>query len=564
MRVTPSADGVTVIDACAAVTALDDETACVAETGCTYTDAVSVAVAVYSCTCVSGREGDAYEVDTNECHGTPCGNGGTCTDSNVDASIALTSYLCACAAGWEGLQCLTDSDECAINLCENGATCSESSTQDTVPQGYYWCTCVAGWSGENCATDVDECASDPCLNGATCIESGSDVGTLVTQPVVGTCKYTRCGSSELDSCRESFHCASPADRHEVTCCTDDDSSTNAGFAQRYPGTCSDIWGAREDTGAEDGTGDYTCQSNLNWAEAGAFCGLIGGRLCTTDELDRDCSRGGGCDLDTELVWTSTDGGGVPVDQFSCNCADGWGNGICAEGSFSVDRDPVTQADGYGDEQICSVEGRDHGICSVSLTIPEPEPEPEPAPSGRRILDDEQSTEPVEAAVLAAPAAPAVNESDQVTEDQPTQHRPERYHASQCAYNKTCGHLDHTESMLTEYVISTNTAVPAPEPITPHGHRRRLESDNFGGKASAGTSSSSRPTSTMLTTSLSSATTCGSTRRLAEFKSSSLSTTETSVCSTSSELISSSSLAAGCHQRSQSGGCCPHLDCVCAI
>lgn len=56
--------------------------------------------------------------------------------------------------------------------------------------------------------------------------------------------------------------------------------------------------------------DYGCQHGKTWAEANDFCtvtlaNLNGNpRLCTVDEAQRGCMTGSGCNLDTELVWTS--------------------------------------------------------------------------------------------------------------------------------------------------------------------------------------------------------------------------------------------------------------------
>lgn len=53
-----------------------------------------------------------------------------------------------------------------------------------------------------------------------------------------------------------------------------------------------------------------CQLGKTWAEANEFCtvtlaNLNGNpRLCTVDEAQRGCMTGSGCNLDTELVWTS--------------------------------------------------------------------------------------------------------------------------------------------------------------------------------------------------------------------------------------------------------------------
>ena len=72
--------------------------------------------------------------------------------------------------------------------------------------------------------------------------------------------------------------------HEVSCCADE---ALDGYEQNFVETCPDVWGARN-------PGDTECQHALNYTEAVAFCNQTGGRLCTAQELENDCTRQTGC------------------------------------------------------------------------------------------------------------------------------------------------------------------------------------------------------------------------------------------------------------------------------
>merc|ERR1719383_626635 len=66
----------------------------------------------------------------------PCMNGGTCTDQDVD-------YSCDCQNGWTGKYCDNDIDECSSSPCQNGGTCKNQV-------GDYSCDCQNGWTGKDC------------------------------------------------------------------------------------------------------------------------------------------------------------------------------------------------------------------------------------------------------------------------------------------------------------------------------------------------------------------------------------------------------------------------------
>ena len=84
-----------------------------------------------------------------------------------------------------------------------------------------------------------------------------------------------CGSSS--ECSEPTQEAALYETHELRCCSDEVGPLE-GWKQRSncPHTISKINGA--------------CQHGVNYEEAIGLCDSIGGRLCTADELLRDCTK----------------------------------------------------------------------------------------------------------------------------------------------------------------------------------------------------------------------------------------------------------------------------------
>jgi hypothetical protein len=53
------------------------------------------------------------------------------------------------------------------------------------------------------------------------------------------------------------------------------------------------------------TGGNGCLSNQRWMGAAAVCAADGARLCTAAEIMKGCTRGTGCQHDTDLIWSDT-------------------------------------------------------------------------------------------------------------------------------------------------------------------------------------------------------------------------------------------------------------------
>jgi len=80
---------------------------------------------------------------------------------------------------------------------------------------------------------------------------------------------------------------------EVRCCSD----IYLGTAWKKRGSCS-VWGATKNL--NDG-----CSGKISFYEAKDYCESAGGRLCTSEELVNDCTRGTGCNYDSAMIWSSS-------------------------------------------------------------------------------------------------------------------------------------------------------------------------------------------------------------------------------------------------------------------
>merc|ERR1712241_96954 len=78
--------------------------------------------------------------------------------------------------------------------------------------------------------------------------------------------------------------------HEVWCCSD---IYVEGYQQKNCG----IWSTSKLLGQ--------CYNVKTWPMAECVCRKYGGRLCTKDELERDCAKRTGCNHDVNVVWSST-------------------------------------------------------------------------------------------------------------------------------------------------------------------------------------------------------------------------------------------------------------------
>ena len=72
------------------------------------------------------------------CRGSPCLNGGTCTETG-------SSFVCQCSEGYTGPLCGSLGDPCDASTCSEGSTCQPSTDGLT-----FTCLCPLGRGGDNC------------------------------------------------------------------------------------------------------------------------------------------------------------------------------------------------------------------------------------------------------------------------------------------------------------------------------------------------------------------------------------------------------------------------------
>jgi len=114
----------------------------------------------------------------------------------------------------------------------------------------------------------------------------------------GTVELKQChdvAGGNGNAAKEFERCAAHSEVHEVRCCS---TKSIAGWAKRR---CSgkDLWTE------SDGKNFGACQHAKTYEDAKNFCGALGARLCTRLELTARCTRGTGCNHDSDLIWAST-------------------------------------------------------------------------------------------------------------------------------------------------------------------------------------------------------------------------------------------------------------------
>lgn len=92
--------------------------------------------------------------------------------------------------------------------------------------------------------------------------------------------------------------APPTDTYFAACCADQELK---GWRKRCDDK-SDVW-------TRSAFPDVGCYTSPTYNQAVHFCNYFGGRLCTYEELMSDCAKNSGngvCNIDDNLVWSSTD------------------------------------------------------------------------------------------------------------------------------------------------------------------------------------------------------------------------------------------------------------------
>ncbi len=335
-------DGVSCVLANACTANIDD---CVAVATCNAMGAAS-----WTCTCPSGYSGNGRSppggtgcTDLDECTlGTPCGVGGTCTNTPG-------AWSCSCFAGYIATAgTCADVDECGL-----GTPCGLGSCTNT--SGSYTCSCPAGYtfSGGTC-TDVNECATP-----ATC---GADVGA-------GTCSNVPGGYS--CACNSGFQDSGSG--LSATCVDIDECpafACGAGTCVNSPGSfrCDCFAGYRA-AGAESACVEVDeCAEGMPCGGGGTCTNIVASYLCDCFEGSR--LESGTCvDVDECAdpgVCGASSGNGRCVNTpgiYNCECNSGYELVGGARDATCVDIDECARdTDGCDSHARC-----DNGIGTVTCT-----------------------------------------------------------------------------------------------------------------------------------------------------------------------------------------------------
>jgi hypothetical protein len=182
----------------------------------------------------------------------------------------------------EAVECITGDESTGAAFCYDVNDCAREPTGP--PTG------PCGWNGEVC-TDVSQ--TEATLDYLCDCKSGFE---FLTPPA--TCHMISPGGN---SATVSV-CAPDEEEHETRCCADHDVGDS--WDQK---TCGDqtIWVESEFDESVFGS-EGGCEHSLDYFQASAYCAAHGGRLCTQQEVEDQCTAGTGCNHDDDLVWTSTE------------------------------------------------------------------------------------------------------------------------------------------------------------------------------------------------------------------------------------------------------------------
>merc|ERR1712038_288258 len=130
---------------------------------------------------------------------------------------------------------------------------------------------------------------------------GEEISVMFTEPVRCEAFDLRITANlALAVCGQSTKCNAPPEQvpknslHAVRCCSEENMTGIEGWLKNDG--CS-VW-------SKSRLLDQRCDRNESYEDAEAICEMNGGRLCTKDELENNCARGGGCCEKNDLVWSS--------------------------------------------------------------------------------------------------------------------------------------------------------------------------------------------------------------------------------------------------------------------
>jgi hypothetical protein len=235
----------------------------------------------------------------------------TCADVDYQGSAfacpdakPLFNFAAADSAGaFPGSPAGPSADDCCAETCADmGLTAYALTLVDS------W---GDGWNGASFQmSDCDGAALTPAYTFDTGDSADFTLCLATAASYAGDCHLIACGSTANGCSAEPPRCAPNAEEHEVSCCSATNVTPGDGvndWVRNFRDTCDgDVWGLRRPSGRNG-----SCNHAATYDEAIAWCADLGGRLCTANEINTDCTRGSGCSHDADLMWTS-DGG------YTCN------------------------------------------------------------------------------------------------------------------------------------------------------------------------------------------------------------------------------------------------------
>jgi len=160
----------------------------------------------------------------------------------------------------------------AKNICEDagGRLCTLYELENNCAVGGCGFNKKIIWSSDDDTTLAKEDEED-------------EMEDLVPEP---ECNMVVCGRS--GKCKEDKHCRGETEVAAVKCCSD----TFIGRGWASKGDCG-IFRKTKINGK--------CYGQVTFDEAEEICEDAGARLCTENELERDCAVGG-CGFDQKMIW----------------------------------------------------------------------------------------------------------------------------------------------------------------------------------------------------------------------------------------------------------------------
>ncbi|XP_018087788.1 protein jagged-2 isoform X2 [Xenopus laevis] len=158
----------------------------------------------FTCSCNRGFTGSYCHENINDCLGTPCKNGGTCTDE-------IDSFKCFCPNGWGGEFCDINYNDCNPNPCQNDGRCIDLVND-------FACQCKNGWKGKTCHSREYQCDANTCSNGGTCYDTGDSFRCLCHPGWEGsTCNLAKNSSCLPNPCENGGTCVGNGDSFSCMC-----------------------------------------------------------------------------------------------------------------------------------------------------------------------------------------------------------------------------------------------------------------------------------------------------------------------------------------------------------